>query len=384
MIACLLVPTTVMGQQTGSLGPGLPVFSGVAYLAPLSDAARLFPYAWAIDSLARQRGSTLDQLFFHALEANGITLSRDLAPRPGVAIALAFDEESTSRDEIAGHARLLVTVGAQLIAYDFKEQRALTAFPISVERVEVVPARASADFDNSVRDTLYRLVAGEAGGSMLALAARAYSRLRARDALPCRLQVGVGPLDSSVTRLANARFPGDSNAMGRRLRTMFERTWITVTNYPLLPSAPTHAVNGQMAGQFADGRIFNLTVPDPDYVINLDSATTRRRTVGSTAAERADAVGAYMRFTVVEPETKATVASGRFKDALIDRVPTLQGEVDEMPSASAAFESLFAGFAAAVRDGNLGWFNAHAVSPADVQAGLQFHHWISSQCALVH
>jgi hypothetical protein len=360
-----------------------PVFAGVAYLANASDAPKLFPFSWAIDSLAKRNGTTLDDRFFRALEKSGVHLSRELAARQGVAFALAFDEETASRDRIANRSRLLVTIGAQLVAFDFKEQLALASFPVSVERIEIVPDQAGAAFFTAVRDTLFRLVTSD-DRSLLKLAADSYRRLKVRDGLPCKIQTQGATLDSSAARVGNGRFPGNATEVSRQLSDIFARTWITVTNYPLLPSQQSQAVNGKMAGQFSDGRIFNLKVPDPDYLIVLDSAATRRKTVGSSAAGRTDAVGAYMQFTVLEPLTKTRVASGTFKDVIVDQVPALQTEIDEWIPARGAFESLFAGFSSAVRTGDTKWFTEHAVSPSAAQAGPQFHTWLTSKCALSH
>lgn len=381
-IAILLI--TLPAKATLSQSATVPVFAGVAYLSSLSDAPKLFPYAWVIDSMARARGMSLDDRLFRILEKSGVRLSRELAIRSGSAVALAFDGESVLRERIANRSRRVIQISAQLIVFDFREQQVRASFPVSFERVEIAPDGDDKVYEVGLRDSLFELVTSVERPSLIGLAANAYSLMRVLDGLPCKIQVGGVSLDSSVVRITSIHDLLSSAETESQLSTMFAREWITTTNYPLLPSARSHAVNGKMAGQFSDGRIFDLKIPDPDYVIRLDSARTRRKTVSTSASGRADAVGAYVTFSVVEPLTGAIVASATMKDVLADKVPALQETVDEWPAAKGVFESLFDGFGVAVRKGDNKWFGDHAVSGNGQQAGMQFHTWLTSKCALSH
>lgn len=230
-------------------------------------------------------------------------------------------------------------------------------------------------------ESLFKLVTSDEHPSLLDLAAASYARLDTRAGLPCRIEVTGITLDSSVKRIRLGHFGSDS-AVGSQLASLFVRSWITVTHYPLLPSARTDVVNGKMALRFADGSMVELKVPDPDYVIRLDSARMRRKTVATSVAGRTDAVGAFVDFSVVEPLNHTTIATAEYKDVLADVVPAIQTSIDEWLAAEAAFESLFLGFANAVRTGDNQWFDQHAVSPDGQQAGAQFHTWLASKCAL--
>jgi hypothetical protein len=384
LAASMMAASTVEARQNATVANApTAIFAGVGYLASLSGVPKLFPYTWQIDSLAELSGDGLSRRFFRSLEKAGVHLSSDLAPRPGIAFALAFDGETTLRERLANHGRVVVEISAQLLAYDFSEQQVLAAFPVFIDRVDIIPDAMVTGYETRMRDTLFQLVTSEDRPSLLSLAAASYSRLRVRDGLPCKIQVEQVTLDSSVRRIRVGHFEDDS-AVGRKLSDLFVRSWITATQYPLLPSGRTHVVGNTMALRFSDGRTVELKIPAPDYVIVLDSARTRRQTVASSVAGRTDAVGAFVTFSVQEPLSHTTIASASFKEVLADKVPALQTTVDEWPAAQGVFESLFVGFANAVRQGDTKWFSQHAVSSNGSQAGVQFHTWLSSKCALSH
>uniref|UniRef100_UPI00203FDB28 hypothetical protein n=1 Tax=Enterobacter hormaechei TaxID=158836 RepID=UPI00203FDB28 len=47
------------------------------------------------------------------------------------------------------------------------------------------------------------------------------------------------------------------------------KTLSSNTGVGLLPPASGQAIGGAMAARFADGKVYQMKIPEPDYVINL-------------------------------------------------------------------------------------------------------------------
>ncbi len=114
-----------------------------------------------------------------------------------------------------------------------------------------------------------------------------------------------------------------------------------------------------MAARFADGKVYQLKIPEPDYVITVQVDALKNGVINETPAMKTMLFGAFFTAKVTEPFSGKVYFEQPLRKGATKVVPVTQWQVDQW---SASYETLLAGFdafagAAAKRADSRAWLD---------------------------
>lgn len=269
-----------------------------------------------------------------------------------VVLAAAFDREKVSIESIGGQYKVLVEIAVQGLFFDFRERQIIASYPLTLQRIDVTARPPTPD---QIRSLVHSLVYGEGTNDLAQAFARTLVNARLADAAGRRLQVvGVTFADGLLDKLPTA---GDAGILKSTLAHEFSKHLSASTGVGLLPSASGEAVGGAMAARFADGAVYQLRIPAPDYAIRIRIDGLRNGMVSQTPSMQTLLFGAFFTVQVEEPLSKKLYFDQPLRKGATKVVPASQDSVDTW---SASYDTLIAGFdafagVAAQRSDSLKW-----------------------------
>lgn len=270
-----------------------------------------------------------------------------------IAAAVAIDRELVSVEPIGDRYKVLVEIALQALFFDFREQQVVASYPLTLQYIDLLPHRpSSGDVDAMVAGLLY----GDGESALAPVFAQTLETARLPNASVKRLQVGGAALTDAMA----AKLPAGVDAGNLRATLGHELSKAISANagIALLPPSSGAAIGGAMAARFMDGRVFDLTIPEADYLVTLTVDAPRQGVVSETPAMRTLLYGAFFEVAVVEPFSGREYFRQPLRKGATKVVPASQWEVDDW---SASFETLLAGLDA---------FGGAAAGRADSRAWL--------------
>ena len=335
-------------------------WAGFAYTADAAAVQATTPHAHAV--LEKRGLIPLNQTLVQALKrrapAHLELIDQPVAMLDGTTsatvLAAALDRELVSVEPIGNQYKVLVEVALQALFFDFRERQVIASYPLTLQRIDVQDYRPdSDDIDAIVADLLY----GNASTSLSQVLAASLAQAKLPDAAVRRLQVGGVTLSDAVrAKLPDAKWEAPLRAT---LAHELSKTLSSNTGVGLLPPASGQAIGGAMAARFADGKVYQLKIPEPDYVINVQVDALKNGVIEETAAMKTMLFGAFFTAKVTEPFSGKVYFEQPLRKGATKVVPVTQWQVDQW---SASYETLLAGFdafagAAAKRADSRAWLD---------------------------
>lgn len=271
-----------------------------------------------------------------------------------IVLATALDRELVSVEPIGDQYKVLVEVALQALFFDFRERQVVASYPITLQRIDVQDYRPDAsEVDAIIADLLY----GNAATSLPQVLATTLNPAKLPDASVRRLQVG----DVTLSDAARAKLPDPAlePVLRATLAHELSKAISSNTGIGLLPPSTGQAIGGAMAARFADGKVYQLKIPEADYVIKLSLNDMKHGVINETPAVKTMLFGAFFNVSVVEPFSGKVYFDQPLRKGATKVVPVTQWQVDQW---SASYETVLAGLdafagAAAQRADSRGWLN---------------------------
>lgn len=264
----------------------------------------------------------------------------DLAKLDGstsaVVLAAALDRELVSVEKIGSQYKVLVELALQALFFDFRERQVVASYPLTLQRIDLLDHRPAAP---EIQAIASRLLYGTSAADLPNILAQSLASARLPNASARRLQVG----SVTLTDAARQKVPATSGEALLRATLAHELTKILGANagIALLPPATGEAIGGAMAARFADGRVYQLQIPEADYVMELQVDDWRSGVINETLAMKQMLFGAFFTIKVSEPHSGTVYFDQALRKGTTKVVPATQEHVDHW---SASYETLLAGF----------------------------------------
>ncbi|SJZ76575.1 hypothetical protein [Novilysobacter spongiicola] len=337
MACCGLLFLGFAGIAAAQGGKPTVHFAGIAYTGAADQAGTRAPYTQA--AISSRGDLALNAQLLQALSdrppANFMVEAGTLASLDGtgsaVAMAVAIDRETVVVEPLAGQYKLLFELAGQALFFDFEERQVLFSYPLTLQRIELLPEPPSEARKQQIAHDI--LFDGRASGLPLALAEE-LAGLTLPSASARRLQITSVHLPDALAQRLPASVDGDlighefSKILAARLRL------------PLLPYQSGQAIAGAMSARFADGSVYNLSIPDADYTIALEISDFREKTLKQTPAFRQQLYGAFFDVRVEEPLSAQVFFDQPLRQGATKTIPASQDRVD---TGAAYYETLLAG-----------------------------------------
>ena len=350
--ACLF-PALVFASQPDVF------FAGIAFTGSAADAEENLPITTRI--LAGTGHSEMNQVLLSGLMESPPShfriIADELATLDGrsssIVLAATLDRETITIEQIRDGYKVLVEVAAQALFFDFRESQVLFTFPVTLQYVDLTHKSPP---DSNYKETIVRhMLFGTHPESMTTVFVQRLSAMQLPSAASRRLQLtelNISPELLGRYERLNGMF--HSGTIGHEFSKWFSHE----LGIALLPYRSGQAIGGAMAARFADGRVFNLRIPDPDYAIRLTVEDFRGRRIQETPAFRQELLGAFFRVSVVEPLSGRQYFDLSMRQGATKTIPATQPDYDEF---AAYYETLllgFSSFSGAAGGGNDEWRRA--------------------------
>jgi hypothetical protein len=249
-----------------------------------------------------------------------------LQGRSGLGLTFALDGEYVTVERMSDFHAVSIWLSGQILVFDFGSAQLLASFPVGVLLSSATQAEPSEEFLRAkVRGLLLEQEGGQEGGeprenkvNLLAEFGRRLKELKLRRDYPVKVQLR----DVRLADKTRAKMPRGEGENGEALRAFrhfvggsFSKAVSSQLNLPLLPfviptgedgaGRPALAGAGQsmaiLMDQVADGKVYNLKVPEPDFVFDLEVAGFSKAVVVESRGVKKWAYVSYVDASFREP-----------------------------------------------------------------------------------
>jgi uncharacterized ParB-like nuclease family protein len=341
-------------------------FAGFAYSGDYQSGIQRFPYSKKFEtSLGAAGMNGLLQKALPGVQPVNYTLTARIDELTGrdqaVAVALVITNETVTAEQIGPVYKLFAQVRGQAMFFDFKSMTVLRAYPFSFAYLDALPAAPSESQKVAAMSKVYLGAGGKPG-----VLDRFYAALT-QATIPDNVTRFVQVSNVIIGDDARAEFPAQySNGVAE--------TWVADTfaeaiagkmGIPMLPYSKGYAIGNVMSLTVADGTVFNLKLPKPDYEFTLDLSKLRKVVFEEKAAGKSLIYGAYASIKLEEPLSAHTYMNASFKNGEVKVVPASQVNTEDFPAFQDSMQGLFTKLSAAVAGENSSWLKA-ASSDSDI------------------
>lgn len=254
-----------------------------------------------------------------------------------IQVALVATRETVSTERIGELTKLFIDLHAEALFFDYKSLMILRTYPISVVYLSATSAEPTAAEELSkVRELLY-------GAGSASLAGRFLERV-AKASLPGPAPRYIGVQEVTIAPRVSALLPPHLQGAGvfeTWLADQFSEAFLEGTGVSVLPYAKGYAIGNTMAANMADGRVYNLKLPAPDYPVSINLQLLTRSTGGSSVAGTSIVYGALAHLLIEVPALNQCYLDAHLVNGETKLVPADESTVDDWPAYEVAIAGLF-------------------------------------------
>lgn len=338
-------------------------FAGVAFTGAVSDSRRMLPHTrdvldeGGLLKMNRILSERLENAPPSKIRINTTGLARLDGTTSATVLALALDRETVLVERIGSHYKLLVEIAAQALFFDFRDREVRASLPLTVQHIETYAEEPDSAI---VRGVVAEILLGSDPAGLASGLADSLREVRLPG--PSARRIQIVSVEASESARRQVRVLGERVSTGV-VGHEFSKILSSGLSLPLLPYRSGHAIGGTMAARFAEGRVYNISIPEPDYEIHLVIEDFRGRVLQERAAFRQELFGAYYRVTVSEPLSETRYFDQTLRFGATRTVPSSQETFDRN---EAYYETLLAGldrFTTAIDHDDKTWSKQQADAP---------------------
>jgi hypothetical protein len=292
-------------------------FAGFSFAGNYSQNSQRYQYAESLEEEKTPNGmdaldaALKDQL--STLDRSDITLKYGLGDATsGNASALAFALQQESVEDVKrGDKDVYVyRVIGDVLVFDMQSKTLLLDIPAMAQYQDVgAPGRTSDEHKNVFR---HMYLDKTFGANVFAEWVR-----RLKDAPVGKTYTSYMKVRNvTIAPEAEAVIPADlmqNDAYQTEVAQAFEYSLASTQNVGLVPYTKGQAIGQSMVARFANGDSYTLSLPEPDFVIDIRVRAFRKAQVQTNATEQF-VFGAFITLNVEQPQLQTKYVSADFKN----------------------------------------------------------------------
>lgn len=337
-------------------------FAGFAYSGDSQSISARFPYSKRFEATLGSTGvNGLLQKNLSSIQPQGYTLIpriNNLADRDqAVAVALVITEETVSTEKLGQAYKLFSQIQGQALFFDFKSQTMLRAYPFSFAYLDASMATAPTEAQKDA--SIAAVFLGKNGKPGIL---DRFSQALTKATIPINVPRFVQVTKVAISDEAREDFPAE---FGKGVA----ETWVADTfgeaisskmGIPILPYAKGYAIGNLMPMTVADGTVYNLKLPEPDYEFSVNISKLKKIVYSDTAAGKSLIYGTYASLKLEQPLSEKVYLDGQFKNGEVKVVPVMQVNTDDFPAFEDSIQGLFTKLSGAIAGESSPWLKSAA------------------------
>jgi hypothetical protein len=320
--------------------------AGFAYSGDAQSIATRFPYSVRYEKQLKSKSDSINARIrkdVGGVKIEHVTIVPQLDSLRGrdqaIATALVLTSETVSVEEFGNLRKLFVLLRGQAMFFDFKSMTVVRSYPISFAYIDVLDRKPTED---EILEKV-RFVFEGAGGKpgLISRFSANLARVSFPKTVPRFLQVSKVSISSDARSFLPAYVNSSSAVSEAWFADIVSEAISTRAGVPIIPYAKGYAVGNVMSMRIADGDVFNLTLPKPDYEITADLTNFKKVKFGESGAGVSFVYGAFANIKIEEPLSGKSFLSSPLKNGETKVVPSTQSFVDDFPAYYDAINHLF-------------------------------------------
>lgn len=374
LTACIAL--FALSAYSQDLEPRQIIFSGFGYGVAFESISDQFPNSSAalsdVDFDRELMGDLEVATQPSKLRVVGDQLGRLGEGQDAYVLALVLENERVSQTKLDGQYKIVITLAYSAEVFDFDRKELVAAFPKRIVYVDFRREPPSAQYlrqlftkliigkENSVRSGFWETVA------RLNLPTPSTRRIRVSSiTLPENFEWAMGsdpaPYADNLGRLI-------SSAIGE------------ASGVAVLPFSNNQVLSGKMASRIANAEVFNFTIPEEDYAIEIKFTGFKKLPLKKSGAGQVFVYGAYADFTVKEPFSGALIYQASMKHGESKTVPRGMVQVSDIEPMQRVGELFLNGFAVAIATDDEKWERTHLADKSSRVGSLKSLKEVLDQC----
>lgn len=345
-------------------------FAGFAFLGEDQYISQNYPHSLALSQTMSGDVSEFDKVLAERMQ--GIRnpsynlkfgeLAR-LGPDSPSTLVLAFtlDREAVSTEQVDDVHKVMVTLSAQALFVDFRTMSIVATYPVVARYTDGLKQAPSAD---DVRRIVRDLYLGKLGVNIFDDFVDTLTGITLNANVANKVQV----TDVEIGADARPFLPGylladEANAKAF-VAQQFSKALSKNQRIPVLPYVKGQAIGNKMSQRFADGRVYSLAIPKPDYSISLSLSKFKKVDYARSAAGSSFIYGSFLGVKAGIPELGKVYFDATIKYGATKVVSAEQSSVDDWPAFEASLLILMEEFTKALNTPRPEWAETFAGNKA--------------------
>lgn len=339
--AIALISTLLLGTTLSTRAADSVHFAGFALAGDASETEKAFPITSRLLKEKNANGQfVLEELLWSDAKAatTPYILNRGLAsgqnPSNAVSMAFVLDWENIAREHVAGSTKLVVDLHGQVLVFDFDSKKVIGSYPVAVQLLHTVEGESTPAIEALLVQSLYR---GTNGLSIFRKFAQRLPSVKTQPSTGNYIRVvSVDVEDKAHQTLLE--YGQNEAVIKSRLADSFAERLSENHRIAYVPYSKGVAVGQKMAARFANGDIYQLELPTPDYRVHLRLRGFKKVMADRTSVESAWIYGSYLNVAIKDFDDEKVYLDAPFKYGAIKKVVAGTDNQDDW---SAYQESLF-------------------------------------------
>ncbi|GGF63976.1 hypothetical protein [Alteromonas lipolytica] len=249
-------------------------FAGLSYLGEAKHAKANYPVVTSINvSPGKGQAAPLDKAFRTMLEQTaGLPYKiaagekGDYESGPAIAMTLAIERETVSVDKFPDYYKLVAEISAQILFFDFQSMRLIASIPLDIARNDVVSVYDDLALAKETNvKALYQPDNSDINLFTIARDRILESHLPEEDAL--RFKVDTLSFGDKAAPLLPPSLA--VNPLSQTFGQYFTAQLAQNARLNMVPYTKGYAIGNKMSGRMSNGDVYQLALPEPDYVFDL-------------------------------------------------------------------------------------------------------------------
>lgn len=327
-------------------------YAGFAFIGDSADVKTLYPHSYRIsqEKVAGSGQTLLEKRLIEA--ARGATPPNykfeygdaDLEKNQGLVLALALDRENATVEKIGDDYKIVFDLSAQILVVDFKNAISLVAsFPIAIQLIDVSIGKEPDEEHLHRRFRELYLSDTHGGLNLVSEFQKTLNRQPIKTKYSNRIKVAKAEISEEFLSIMPEPLRRNPQMASILMGQLFSKYLSANQLVSVLPFTLGQAIGGKMTTRFANGSVYNLRVPEPDYEIDLSMLKVKKVEFDKKASATSWIYGIYVGVSAFQRELGKSYLDAKFKQAVTKVVPASQTTVDDWAAYYEASAQLFSG-----------------------------------------
>lgn len=332
-------------------------FAGFAFAGNAAQTEIAFPIT---SELIKGNPQDLESALWRQISHNNypnFKLNRGLASnvKQGDAISIAFmlEWENVSSETVGGKTKLVADLHGQILLFDFTSMKVIGSYPVAVQLNDVLDGPATKKDRIKLIRSLYL---GSDGISIFNQVAKQLPQVSVKPSTGNYIQIVAVDFEPKAHETLK-QFQADPQEQIARIAGNLGKYLFENVNVSYIPFTKGTAIGSKMAARFANGDIYQLELPVPDYRIYLRVRGYKKVLLGSNNIQSVWGYGAYINMAIKSYDNSKVYLDSPFQFALEKTVIVGTADQDDWSAYQETMFSLLDQTTRQIAAPNKAWLN---------------------------